>query len=740
VALPLCLGIALASGAPAISGLVSGIVGGVVVGALGGSHTSVSGPAAGLAAIVLAQLLALGSLESLLLAVFVAGLIQLALGVARAGMLALFVPTSVIKGLLAAVGVLLVLKQIPHVLGRDTDPQGEMAFVQPDHENTFSELLAVFGDLHWGAAAIGLLSIAVLVGWMRVDKLRSSRISASLVVVLLGLGLAAAFEGLGATWAISSGHLVQVPASGDLTGLMGSLPSPDFSQWQNPAIYRAAATIAVVASIESLLSLEAVDKLDPQQRVSPPDRELWAQGAGNMACGLLGGIPITAVVVRGSVNVQAGAVSKASTIFHGVLLAAAVVLLPQIINRIPLSCLAAILLVTGVRLASPALVRRMWDGGRDQFVPFAATVLAIVFTDLLIGLGIGMAVSLAFILRRQSRRPLRRISEKHVEGHVLHIELPDQVSFLNHMAIQRLLDEVPRGAHVLLDAQRSEYLDPDVLALLREYRDVTAPARGVHLSMVGFDEIPEFKDEILFIDYSTREQQDRMTPGQVLEILRKGNERFASGRRINRDLARQVSATAAGQFPLAVVLSCIDSRAPAELLFDMGVGDIFSARVAGNVLSPKVLGSMEYGCAVAGSRLIVVMGHTRCGAVTAAVEYAGAPDSVAEATGCQHLLPILSEIHRAVDLRETEGLADLSPEGKVKLVDQVARLNVLAVVEQIVEQSDTIARLVKERRIAIVGVLYDVVTGTMDFMVDHAIGLEVTATEGRPRSPSARRG
>lgn len=723
VALPLCLGIALASGAPLFSGIVAGVVGGIVVGALSGSHTSVSGPAAGLTAIVLAQITELGSFDAFLFAVALAGVFQIVLGVLRTGTLASFVPTSVIKGLLAAIGIILVLKQLPHVLGHDTDPEGEMAFEQPDHENTFTEILAALGDLHPGAAIIGLGSILLLVVWSRVGPLERSRMPAPLAVVLMGLALQLLFEQIGGRWVISASHLVQVPVASEVGGLAGLLRMPDFSAWDNPAIYTAAVTIAIVASLETLLNLQAVDKLDPQQRVSPSSRELWAQGVGNIACGMLGGIPVTSVVIRGSVNVYAGAATKLSAIVHGGLLLGSVLLLPGLLNRIPLACLAAILLVTGFKLASPKLVRKMWRAGRDQFIPFLATVLAIVLTDLLVGLGIGMAVSLGFVLARHSRKPLRRISEKHLGGDVLHIELPEQLTFLNQNALQRALDDLPRGSHVLLDARQTDYIDPDVLEMLREYREEKAPARGVLMSTTGFHEAYLLDDEIQFVDYSTRELQDRVTSPQVLEILRKGNQRFYEGRRLNRDLARQVDATARGQHPLAVVLSCIDSRTPAELVFDMGLGDIFSVRVAGNVLSPKVLGSMEYGCAVAGARLIVVMGHTRCGAVTAAVDLAGSAETVADATGCQHLGHILSDIQSTVGREDCERATKLPPERKATFVDGVARLNVLSVVRRIVAESGTIRGLVDERRIAVVGVLYDVGSGKMDFMLEDAIGL-----------------
>ncbi|MBC8071942.1 MAG: bifunctional SulP family inorganic anion transporter/carbonic anhydrase [Deltaproteobacteria bacterium] len=724
IALPLSLGIALASGAPLIAGLVAGVVGGVLVGAWSGSHTSVSGPAAGLAAIVLAQLAVL-SFDAFLLAVALAGLLQIALGLARAGALAAFVPTSVIKGLLAAIGLILVLKQIPHLFGHDADPEGEEDFDQLDRENTFTELLATLSDLHPGAAAVGLSSLALLLLWSRLKPLASSRLPPPLAVVLFGMGAAFVLEQLGGIWLITESHLVQVPLAREVGGVLGLVRTPDFSAWNNPRVYTAALTIAAVASLETLLNLEATDRLDPQQRVSPPNRELVAQGVGNVVSGLLGGLPVTSVIVRSSVNIYSSAATKLSTMTHGALLGGSVLLLPGLLNRIPLSCLAAILIVIGAKLASLRLFRQMLAAGRDQLFPFAATVIGIVTTNMLAGLAIGIAVSLGFILRRHSRRSLRRIVEMHLGGEVLRIELPMQVTFLNQTTLHRALDAVPRGSHVLLDAEGTDYIDSDVLAMLHEFRDVKAPARGVHLSMNGFHESYHLEDNIQFVDYSTRELQERSTPAQVLQLLTDGNARFVEGRQLNRDLARQVGATARGQHPLAVVLSCIDSRTPAELVFDMGLGDVFSVRIAGNVLSPKVLGSMEFGCAVAGARLVVVMGHTRCGAVTAAVDLCGSGKSVEEATGCEHLHHIIEDIQHEVDREACARSLALPASEKAEFVNDVARRNVRSVVRRIVAESTTMAALVDGQRIAVVGVLYDVGTGKMEFMLDDAIGLRV---------------
>ena len=716
VALPLCLGMALASNAPWLSGIMAGIVGGVVVGILSGSQVSISGPAAGLTAVVAAQIAMLGSYEAFLTAVVVAGLIQIALGLARAGIMAAFIPTGVINGLLTAIGVLLILKQIPHVLGHDPDPEGEMAFFQPDRENTFSELFVTIGDIQPGAAAIGLASIAVLVLWSRWKPLRTSLVPGPLAVVLLGIGSGLLFRRLGGQWIVGSGHMVQVPVPDSLAGYLQILHRPDLSQWSNPAMYTAALTVAAVASLETLLNLEAVDKLDPQQRTSPRSRELLAQGIGNVVSGMVGGLPVTLVIARSSVNINAGAATKCATIVHGVLLLVSVLLMPAWLNLIPLSCLAAILLVTGVKLARPSLVKRMWDEGRYQFIPFAVTVVSIVLTDLLVGVLIGLAVSIGFILASNLRRPIRRIVEKHLGGEVVRLELANQVGFLNRAALAQALDEVPRGGHVLLDAHGTDFIDPDVLNLIRDFKEQRAPARQVEVSLLGFRSEYQLGDQTLYVDHSTRDLQSALAPEQVLQLLKEGHERFRTGRRLTRDLGRQVNATAAGQHPLAVVLSCIDSRTPAELIFDLGMGDIFSVRVAGNISSRKVLGSLEYSCAVAGAKLILVMGHTRCGAVTAAVNFAASQGSASEATGCQHLDPIVHDIQRAIDPPTLQLIAHQSPSEKSPYVDDVARRNVSRVVEQILDESQALGDLVRAGRIAIVGAMYDVATGNIEFL------------------------
>ena len=578
VALPLCLGVALASNAPLISGILAGIVGGLLVGALSGSHTSVSGPAAGLTAVVATQIATLGSFQAFLLAVLVAGVLQIALGLLRAGSIADFVPSSVIKGLLAAIGLILILKQIPHLVGHDANPLGMMSFEEPDHENTLSELVHVFRAFHPGAALVGGVSLLLLLAWDKVKRLKRSPVPAPLLVVLAGTGLGLLLARAGGRWTIEPTHLVQVPVAESLAGFVGFLQLPDFSAVTNPQLFTAAITLALVASLETLLNLEAVDKLDPQKRVSPTNRELIAQGVGNIAAGLIGGLPVTSVIVRSSVNINAGGKTKAATLVHGSLLLLCVVLLPTWLNRIPLSCLAAVLITTGFKLANPKLFRDMWREGWNQFLPFVLTVLAILLTDLLIGILIGLGFGIVFILRSNLQRPLHQVIEKHLGGDVVHIELANQVSFLNRVALSKALDAIPQGGHVLLDARYTDYIDADVMDLISEYQNEIAPVRRVQVSLIGFkDHYEQLVDRVQYVDYTTRELQAQLTPDQVLQVLREGNARFRTGQQLTRDLNRQLKATAHSQHPLAIVLSGASSRTPVEMIFDVGLGDIFCA-------------------------------------------------------------------------------------------------------------------------------------------------------------------
>lgn len=726
VALPLCLGISLASGAPLFSGILSGIIGGIIIGFLSGSHTSVSGPAAGLTVVVATQIATLGSFEAFLCAVSIAGLMQILLAYFKAGTLSLFFPTSVINGLLAAIGFILILKQIPHLVGHSADYQGDMSFIQQNANNTFTELFYTISNVHIGAAVVGIVSLCILIAFSQVPFLKKIPIQAPLLVVGLGIAFKSFFDKVGADWAIRADHLVQVPIFESASAFFNSLQTPDTSVLTSYEVYMAAATLAVIASLETLLNLEAVDKIDKRKRFSPPNRELFAQGIGNFFCGLVGAIPTTAVVVRGSVNVNNGSVSKVSAIFHGFLLLISVIFIPNILNLIPLATLAAILIFTGYKLASYALFQKMWLQGKYQFLPFLITFLSIVFTDLLIGVLIGLFTTFMFILASNLRQPIRIVTEKHISGNVLRIELANQVSFLNRATLEKTLKSaIEAETHILIDAHRTDYIDPDILGMIREFRLSIAPAHNSLISVQGFKDHYDMEDDICFIDFSTRELQDNITPDQVLTILKEGNKRFLSGQLLNREYDRQIAGTSASQHPLAVVLSCIDSRSPAEIIFDLGIGDIFSVRVAGNVIGPKVMGSIEYASAVAGSKLIVVLGHTKCGAVTASYDLHSLDDNtVQDKTGCQHIDSILSRVQESMgELKRSIG--ENSSLGKSDQVDELAKLNVLRSMSILANSSTTIQKLIEEKKVAIVGAMYDIRTGTVEFLDDKAIGLDI---------------
>jgi carbonic anhydrase len=715
VALPLCLGIALASNAPLMSGLVAGVVGGLLVAWLSGSHTSVSGPAAGLTAVVIVQIETLGGFNGFLVAVVIAGAFQIGLGAMRAGSLAAFFPSSVIKGLLAAIGVILILKQIPHLFGHDPDWMGDMDFVQTDGENTFTELVATIFDIHPGAAIIGLVGLLMLIFWNRTPLVRTG-IPAPLGVVLMGIGASYGLEPLGEYFDIGDSHSVAVPVTSGVSDLVKTLPQPDWAVLKNPAVYLAAMTIAVVASLETLLNLEAVDKLDTKKRVSPPNRELLAQGVGNMTSGLLGGLPITSVIVRSSVNVASGGQTRVSCFIHGVLLFSMVALFPGVLNRIPLAALAAILLHTGFKLANPALFKQMWREGTNQFLPFVVTIAAIILTDLLVGILIGMAVSIGFILRSNLNRPLRGIVEKHVGGDVFRLELANQVSFLNKAALMSTLDKLERGSQLVIDARNTDYIDADILDLLTDFEKDVAPARNLGVSLLGFKDHYELRDRIHYVDVTTRDVQQELPPERVLSLMKEGNQRFLSGNQLLRDPRRQIGETSAGQFPLAVVLACMDSRIATEMVFDLGLGDIFSVRLAGNVADAKALGSIEYGCAVAGARLLLIMGHTRCGAVNATIDLHAKQADPHEATGCENIESITSCICKAIDLETT--ITENRTSSNELFSDLVTELNVRQTMKEISEKSGTVRRLIEEKKIRIAGAVYDVRTGLVKFLDD----------------------
>lgn len=506
VAMPLCLGIAMASGAPLFSGLIAGIIGGIVVGSLSGSALGVSGPAAGLAVIVLSAINTLGSFEIFLVAVVLCGLFQLIMGFLRAGIVAYYFPSAVINGMLAGIGIIIFLKQIPHSIGYDADYEGDLDFFQADGQTTFSELYNMLDYASAGPTLIALVSLAILILWEMkfVKKIKVFQlIQGPLVAVTVGIVMAAVFRNASGL-ALTSEQLVNIPLkNGGFGDLIANLRFPDFSNaLTNPKIYTIGFVMALVGSLETLLCVEASDKQDPEKRITPTNRELKAQGVGNIISGLVGGLPVTQVIVRSSVNAQAGGKTKLSAILHGVIILFSLVLVPGLLNMIPLATLAAILFVVGYKLAKPSLFKRTFKLGTHHFVPFMLTVFGVVFTDLLTGIAAGFASSLVFILYQNIRIPIVVNLEKLKEEH-FYIELSENVSFFKRASLMNFLSSVPNGKKVTIDASKTHYIHQDVVDVIEDFL-VSAKKREIAVELI---ELYDHKSQDPLIHYNFNEDK-----------------------------------------------------------------------------------------------------------------------------------------------------------------------------------------------------------------------------------------
>lgn len=602
VALPLCLGIALASGAPLFSGIISGIIGGIVVGIASKSRFGVSGPAAGLTVIIFNHIATLGSFENFLTAIVLMGIIQIMMGIMRLGAIAYYVPTPVIKGMLTGIGIIIIIKQLPHALGYDVELESDLEALSL---NNFFDLQETISHLTPAAIIISAVSMFLMIIWEAYlsKKHKIFRIiQAPLVVVVLGIVMSNFME-------LKDHQIVQLPVAKDVMDFFSHFAFPNFEQLRNVKIYEMALVLALVASIETLLSVEALDKLDPAKHITPTNRELKAQGLGNVISGLLGGLPITQVIVRSSANISFGAKTKASAIIHGFLLLISVIAIPNLLNMIPLASLACILLVLGYKLAKPSIFREAFDCGWQKFVPFIATISGMIAFDLLRGVGIGIAVALIYRIK-QSDNVIRTL---------------------------------------------------------------------------------------------TKEARDSLTPAQAIKLLKEGNERFVHNLEANRNLLKQANDTSEDQYPFAFILSCIDSRTSAELIFDQGLGDIFSCRVAGNILNEDILGSMEFACKISGAKLIMVLGHTNCGAIK------GACDNVKMG----FLTDLLHKIRHAIKSENT--IKKNRHPHNHDFVEKVAEENVHFVVDQIPKQSKIIDDMINSGEIAVIGGMYNISNGVVRF-------------------------
>ena len=700
VALPLCLGVALASGAPMLSGVIAGVIGGVIVGLLSESHTSVSGPAAGLAAVILTSIGTLGSFDLLLMAGVIAGSIQLLSGIFKLGFIADYIPSNVIKGLLAAIGIILILKQIPHSFGYDADVVNDFSFNQQDGENTFSELINVVNHFSGGVIIVSLISLVVLIYWDKTPLKKYNFLPASLFVVISGILINLVFQKFIPNLYIEQSHLVNIPK---INGVLSLITTPNFAGISNPQVWVVGFTIAIVASLETLLNLEAVENIDPHKRKASPNKELVAQGIGNIFSGLVGGIPITSVIVRSSVNINSGAETKLSTILHGLFLLISIILLSSILNLIPLASLAAILLITGYKLTKISLFKDLYKKGLNQFIPFVSTIVAIVFTDLLIGVLIGLAISIFYILKSNFKNPFIIQKETLHLDEIVRLELPNQVSFLNKASIKDTLWSIPKDSKVVIDATNSDFIDNDILELITDFKEIISKEKNIKLNIIGLKENYKLTNHVQFVNVLDKATQQKLVPNDILEILKQGNNRFVTGNSTEKYLKHQVNATSFGQNPFAIVLSCIDSRTTTEHIFDLGLGDIFSVRIAGNILNEDILGSMEFGVHVVGVKLVVVLGHTKCGAIIGACNH----------VKLDNLTTLLNKVEPAIESEQT--ITTNRDGSNTEFVKKVTELNVHLTIERIRKESKIIAEQEKLGNIKIIGGMYDVETGIVSF-------------------------
>jgi carbonic anhydrase len=617
VAIPLCLGIAHASGAPMIAGLIAGIIGGIVVGFLSESNLSVSGPAAGLTTICLASILELGSYQGLVTAVLFAGILQVAFGLLNLGFFSNYIPNAVIKGMLSAIGLMLILKQFPHLVGYDSEEMGAEDFsidqeeivgavpqISPEHENTFSHLLHTFNFLNYSVLLVGLISLLVLVFWDKKFGEKFKFIPSYLVAVVIGTIFSIVLNALFSSNQLDSSHFVKIPNLSDPSSHENLIIFPSLTFLSQLSFYKIAFTIAIVASLESLLSIEAIEKLDPKMQKVNTNKELIAQGAGNIISASIGGLPITSVIVRGSINISAGAQTKLSAILHGFFIFISMVFLVQVINQIPLASLAAVLCYTGFKLIHPENFKEQYKRGWYQFIPFLVTIVAIVMSDLLIGVLIGMAISFIFIVRENFQSPVIKVEDA---GLITKLTFGNNVSFLHKFQIVKILEGIVPGRLVEIDGSKSEFIDNDIIQVLKEFK-IRCKEKNIELLIGGIAGM-ETKDEI-------KEQID-----ESYKKLFVNNKNWVD-KKLEMD-PEYFKKLLAGQSPEYLFIGCSDSRVPANEITGTDPGEMFVHRNIANLVvnsDINMLAVLQYSVEVLNVKHVIVCGHYGCGGVKAALE------------------------------------------------------------------------------------------------------------------------
>lgn len=703
VSIPMCMGIALSSGLPASSGLLSGIIGGVVVGIISRSNVSITGPAAGFIGFSVSANIALGSLDLFFLTVFFAGIIQILMGSAKLGFLSDYIPSTVINGLMSAIGLFLIVNQFPYILYK-LNNDSEIVSLSSLGDGLYSSFstLIYSQEIHYGALLISLMTIAIIVFSKKRPKLFNN-IPGPILAILFAVGLNEIFKCYFPSMADNSTFSL---------GLFNGLPNNSSLNFLenfrvdlllNPHIYLYAFLMAMIASLETSANLKAVERLDGYRKRSPKNRELIAQGVGNVLCGLLGGAPLTSVIGRSSLNIEMGAKSKKSTIVSGMLILLLVSFFSEWLNKIPIASLAMIMIYIGFRLLSPSKFKEIYNQGFERASIFFLTFLGIIWLGILYGLLLGTAFSIIFILKESSRVRFDIIKESYASGEISRIVLPQQTTFLNKASLIAELGDIPKGTQLIIDGRFVEYIDKEVLFQLYEFRDSEALNRGIRLNMIGFQKNYNIHDHISFINVPSRETQDKLTPLLALNILIAGNNRFVSESPIHRSIKQEIEYTSEQQHPIAIVLGCIDSRVPVETIFDMGFGELFCVRVAGNIVNDDVIASIEYACKVAGAKLIVVLGHSECGAIKAAC------DGIKMGT----ITALLEKIKPAISAeKKTKNNRDSSNSA---FVERVSWLNIKETICHVRERKGILSTMISSGEVGVIGAKYNISTGKVDF-------------------------